>query len=71
MTTHPLSIAQIVPMTRQNPMLAIFFLTLCTLGLSLSANAQKSRFITFDPPGSVATTPTSINAPARESRNRQ
>jgi hypothetical protein len=36
-------------------MLALSVLAFCTLGLSLSANAQKSAFTTFDPPGSVET----------------
>ena len=48
-------------MTRQNASLALSVLALCTLGLSLSASAQKSRFTTFDPPGSVETIPNSMN----------
>src|ERR1700737_1659325 len=62
MTTHPLFAAPIFPMTRRNARLPLFFLALCTLGLSLSASAQKSAFITFDPPGSIVETiPTSMN----------
>ena len=61
MTTHPLFAAPSVPMTRQNAVLALSLLALCTLGLSLSASAQKSAFTTFDPPGSVGTSPNSIN----------
>ena len=33
----------------------------CTLELSLCAGAQKSAFTPFDPPGSIATSPNSIN----------
>jgi hypothetical protein len=62
MTTRPLAPAQLSTLIRQNAMLALSFLALCTLGLSLSASAQKSAFITFDPPGSVVETiPTSMN----------
>jgi len=61
MTTHPRFAAPLVPMTRQNARLALSLLALCTLGLSLSASAQKSRFTTFDPPGSVETIPNSMN----------
>ena len=62
MTTHPLFAAPIVRMPRQNARLALSVLALCTLGLSLSASAQKSAFITFDPPGSIVETiPTSMN----------
>jgi hypothetical protein len=61
MTTRPLFAAPIVPTNRNNTTLALFLLALCTLGLSLSASAQKSAFTTFDPPGSVATSPNSIN----------
>jgi len=61
MTTHPLFAAPLVPMTRQNAVLALFLLALCTLGLSRSASAQKSAFTKFDPPGSIATSPNSIN----------
>ena len=61
MTAHPLFAVPIVPRTRQNAMLALSLLALCTLGLSLSASAQKSAFTTFDPPGSVATSPNSMN----------
>ena len=61
MTTHPLSGAQIVPMTRQKGMIALSLLVLCTLGLSLSARAEKSALTTFDPPGSIETIPNSIN----------
>jgi hypothetical protein len=43
-------------------MLALSFLALCTLGLSLPASGQKPAFITFDPPGSIVETiPTSMN----------
>ena len=61
MTTHPLFAAPIVPMTRQKAMLALSLLAHCTLGLSLSASAQKSAFTKFDPPGSIETIPTSMN----------
>ena len=61
MTTHPLFAAPIVPMTRQNAVLALSLLALCTLGLSLSASAQKSAFTKFDPPGSIETIPNSMN----------
>jgi hypothetical protein len=61
MTTHPLSGAQMVPMTRQKGMIALSLLVLCTLGLSLSARAEKSALTTFDPPGSIETIPNSIN----------
>jgi len=61
MTTHPLAAAPSVPRTRQNALLGLSLLALCTLGLSLSASAQKSAFSTFDPPGSVETIPNSMN----------
>ena len=61
MTTHPLFAAPLVPMTRQNARLALALLALCTLGLSRSASAQKSAFTKFDPPGSIATSPNSMN----------
>ena len=61
MTTHPLFAAPMVPMTRQNARLALSLLALCTLGLSLSASAQKSAFTKFDPPGSISTIPNSMN----------
>ena len=61
MTTHPLSPTQIVPVTRQKPMPAMSLLALCTLGLSLSASAQKPTITTFDAPGSVETIPNDIN----------
>jgi hypothetical protein len=48
-------------MTRQNARLGLSVLGVCTLGLSLSASAQKHAFTTFDPPGSIATSPNSIN----------
>ena len=47
MTTHPLFAAPIVPIIRQKAMLALSLLALCTLELSLSANAQKSAFTTL------------------------
>jgi hypothetical protein len=50
-----------VPMSRQNARLAPSLLALCTLGLSLSASAQKSAFTKFDPPGSISTIPNSMN----------
>ena len=61
MTPRPLAPAQLAPLIRQNAMLALSFQALCTLGLSLSASAQKSAFTTFDPPGSIATSPNSMN----------
>jgi hypothetical protein len=61
MTTHPIFAAPIVPMARQNAMLALSLLALCTLGLCLSASAQKSVFTKFDPPGSIETVPNSMN----------
>jgi hypothetical protein len=61
MTTHPLVAAPMVPMSRQNARLALSLLALCTLGLSLSASAQKSAFTKFDPPGSISTIPNSMN----------
>jgi hypothetical protein len=61
MTTHPLFAAPMVPMSRQNARLALSLLALCTLGLSLSASAQKSAFTKFDPPGSISTIPNSMN----------
>ena len=61
MTTHPLFAAPSVPMTRQNAVLALSLLALCTMGLNLSASAQKSAFTIFDPPGSVSTIPNSMN----------
>ena len=61
MTTHLFSGAQIVPMAREKGMIALSFLVLCTLGLSLSASAEKSALTTFDPPGSIETIPNSIN----------
>src|SRR5438445_727541 len=60
MITHPLTFAQRAPRARQKGMLAVYLLALCTLGLS--ANAQNPTFITFDPPGSIGTGPTSINS---------
>ena len=62
MITHPLTFAQRAPGTRQKGMLAICLLSLCTLGMSLPASAQQSIFVTFDPPGSIGTEPTSINS---------
>ena len=61
MTTHPLFAAPMVPMSRQSARLALSLLALCTLGLSLSASAQKSAFTKFDPPGSISTIPNSMN----------
>ncbi len=37
-------------------------LSLCTVGLSLAANAHEPTFTTFDLPGSTGTAPQSINA---------
>jgi hypothetical protein len=62
MTTHPLSPAKIVPITRQKAMHVLSVLALCTLGMSLSAGAQEATFITFDPPGSTGTQVNSINS---------
>jgi hypothetical protein len=62
MTARPLAPAQLAPAIRQNARLALSLLSLCTLGLSLSASAQQSTFTTFDPPGSIVETiPTSMN----------
>ena len=62
MTARPLAPAQLAPAIRHKAMLALSLLALCTMGLSLSASAQKSAFITFDPPGSIVETiPTSMN----------
>ena len=61
MTTYPLAAAQLAPAIRQKAMAALSLLALCTLGLSLSASAQKSAFTIFDPPGSVSTIPNSMN----------
>jgi hypothetical protein len=61
MTTHSLFASRIVSTSRNNTVLALSRLTLCTLGLSLSAGAQEATFITFDPPGSTGTQVTSIN----------
>jgi hypothetical protein len=44
----------------RNTALAVF-LALCMLGLSVAAMAQEPVFITFDPPGSQATTPVCLN----------
>src|SRR5882762_7035008 len=62
MTTQPLSLAQIVPATRQKAMLALSFLALSALGMIHPANAQEVTYIIFDAPGSTSTQPTSINA---------
>jgi hypothetical protein len=40
MTRHPLSIAQVVPMTRQKAMLALSFLALSTLAMIHPAKAN-------------------------------
>ena len=39
----------------------VLCLALCTVGLGLSAKAQDTTFITFDPPGSTFTLALSIN----------
>ena len=53
MITYPLTFAQIASQPRQKGILALWLLSLCALGLSLSASAQKATFITVDPPGSI------------------
>jgi len=62
MTRPPLSVAQIVPATRQKAMLALSFLALSILGMIHPANAQEVTYIIFDAPGSTNTLPSSINA---------
>jgi len=47
MTTHPLSIAQTVPIDWTESNAAISFLTLCTLGLSLSGECPKTNHYHF------------------------
>lgn len=61
MTTHPLSPAQIFPMTRQKTVLALGLMVMYTLGMIHPANAQQSAFTKFDPPGSIETIPNSMN----------
>jgi hypothetical protein len=51
-----------VALTISRKLAFTFFLTLCASILALSAYAQKVTITTFDPPGSVQTTPMSINA---------
>jgi hypothetical protein len=54
--------AQMAWVTPRKGMHALSLLALCTVGLSFSANAQKSTFITFDPPGSIGIVPNIINS---------
>src|SRR6266496_4260626 len=54
------AVAQFRDVALRKGMLALR-LTLCTLGLSLSAIAHQPSFTTFDPPGSTGTFPQSIN----------
>jgi hypothetical protein len=59
--TNPFNFDQERRMSGWKGALAVCFV-LCTLGLSVSANAQtQPTFSTFDPPGSVNTYPASIN----------
>jgi hypothetical protein len=60
MITHPLTFAQALQ-PRQKGIPPLWLLSICALGLSLSASAQKATFTTFDPPGSAGTFSTSIN----------